>query len=102
MRPKDPQLFCSEQFQTYVLSSYEIPANEPLHDITNMVQNLITELPSHIQDKSAQAEFQKFSESTTGDKNQLKGSGALTKSKLGVIEEIDTQNGQDLTWAQRK
>ena len=48
----------------------------PLHDITNVVQNLITELPAHIENKKAQQEFEKFSELTIGDKNQLKGSDA--------------------------
>ena len=52
------------------LSVYEIPACEPLHDITNAVQNLITELPAHIENKKAQQEFEKFSELTIGDKNQ--------------------------------
>lgn len=37
-----------------------------------VVQNLITELPSHIENKKAQQEFEKLSEVTTGDKNQLK------------------------------
>ena len=55
---------------------YEIPACEPLRDITNVVQNLITELPAHIENKKAQQEFEKFSELTIGDKNQLKGSDA--------------------------
>lgn len=58
------------------LSSYEILACEPLHDITNVVQNVINELPSHIDNKSTQAEFEKFSSATIGDKNQLKGSDA--------------------------
>lgn len=55
---------------------YEVPACEPLHDISNVVQNLITELPLHIENKKAQQEFEKFSEVTIGDKNQLKGSDA--------------------------
>lgn len=49
---------------------YEVPACEPLHDISNVVQNLITELPSHIENKKAQQEFEKFSEVTFGDKSQ--------------------------------
>lgn len=55
---------------------YEVPACEPLHDISNVVQNLITELPSHIENKKAQQEFEKFSEVTFGDKSQLKRSDA--------------------------
>jgi hypothetical protein len=73
---RPPALFCDQLGETEVLTSYEIPASEPLHDITNVVQNLISELPSHIKDKRAQTEFEKFSESTIGDKNQLKGSDA--------------------------
>jgi hypothetical protein len=54
-----------------VLMSIEIPASETPHDITHMVQNLISELPSQFKNKQTQTEFGKFSESTVGDKNQL-------------------------------
>lgn len=40
---------------------YEVPACELLHDMSIVVQNLITELPSHIENKKAQQEFEKFS-----------------------------------------
>ena len=73
---RPPALLCREHFNQETLSVYEIPACEPLHDITNVVQNLITELPAHIENKKAQQEFEKFSELTIGDKNQLKGSDA--------------------------
>lgn len=73
---RPPALFCSEHCNSDMLTMYEVPACEPLHDISNVVQNLITELPSHIENKKAQQEFEKFSEVTIGDKNQLKGSDA--------------------------
>ncbi|VDI28834.1 Hypothetical predicted protein [Mytilus galloprovincialis] len=58
------------------IPSYEILCTEPLHDLTNVIQNIIAELPYHIQDKEAQKEFQNFSQTTIGDKNQVKGSDA--------------------------
>ena len=58
------------------LSKYEIPPCEPLHDLTSIVQNLITELPLHIEDSRVRVEFERFSNATIGDKNQLKGSDA--------------------------
>lgn len=67
---RPPALFCSEHCNSDMLTIYEVPACEPLHDISNVVQNLITELPSHIENKKAQQEFEKFSEVTIGDKNQ--------------------------------
>ncbi|CAG2232880.1 unnamed protein product [Mytilus edulis] len=46
------------------IPSYEILCTEPLHDLTNVIQNIIAELPYHIQDKEAQKEFQNFSQTT--------------------------------------
>lgn len=72
-----------------LLQQYEIPPCEPLHDITNVVQNLITELPCHIEDLSTQKEFEKFAVSTIGDKNQLKGSDArLFAVKLAMFAHL--------------
>lgn len=83
---RPPALFCSEHCNSDMLTIYEVPACEPLHDISNVVQNLITELPSHIENKKAQQEFEKFSEVTIGDKKQLKGSDArLYAVKTGKI-----------------
>lgn len=71
-----PPPLLSSDIHSLSLSKYEIPPCEPLHDLTNIVQNLITELPSHIKDKVVENEFQKFANATIGDKNQLKGSDA--------------------------
>lgn len=48
---------------------------EPLHDITNIVQNITTELPFHVP-KKIQKEFEIFLSTTIADKNQFKGSDA--------------------------
>ncbi|VDI64842.1 Hypothetical predicted protein [Mytilus galloprovincialis] len=58
------------------LDSYEILHNEPLHDISNVVKNIIEELPTHIENKNVQNEFEKFAAKTVGEKNQVKGSDA--------------------------
>lgn len=49
---------------------------DPLHDITNVVQNLISELANYIDYKAAKQEYDEFCQTTKGDKNQLKGSDA--------------------------
>lgn len=46
---RPPALFCSEHCNSDMLTMYEVPGCEPLHDISNVVQNLITELPSQKQ-----------------------------------------------------
>lgn len=58
------------------IPNYEILALEPLHDISNVVQNVILELPKHIKDTQAKKDFEHFSQTTIGDKNQIKGSDA--------------------------
>ncbi|VDI60336.1 Hypothetical predicted protein [Mytilus galloprovincialis] len=58
------------------IGKYEILSCEPLHDLTNVIQNVTTELPFHISDSSVQKLFSNFSNSTIGDKNQIKGSDA--------------------------
>lgn len=42
---------------TLGIPGYEVFGCEPLHDITNVVQNIITELPHHIENKDVQKEF---------------------------------------------
>jgi len=53
---------------------YEVLACEPLHDITNVVQNSINELPSHIGNKEIAKQHEQFCSQTVGEKNQIKGS----------------------------
>lgn len=54
---------------------YEILACEPLHDQTNVIQNLIQELPHQVGENNKQ-DFLSFSDTTIGNKNQIKGSDA--------------------------
>ena len=69
---RPPALFCSTQREDVmlnsILSNYEIPACEPLHDISSVVQNIITELPHHVSNKEIQKEFENFYHTTFGDK----------------------------------
>ncbi|CAC5411120.1 unnamed protein product [Mytilus coruscus] len=58
------------------IESYEVMPCEPLHDICNIVQNIITELPHHVENKETKAELENFCSKTIGDKNQIKGSDA--------------------------
>lgn len=46
------------------LDTYEIMSCEPLHDICNFVQNIITELPYHVANRQATTELEKFCSST--------------------------------------
>lgn len=57
------------------IQDYEVLFCEPLHDITNVVQNIIAELPFHVP-KEIQKEFEQFLNTTIGYKNQIKGSDA--------------------------
>lgn len=66
-------MLCTNELHIDDLAQYEIAACEPLHDITNVVQNLIKELPIHFSEKSIQKEFEHFSSTTIGDKNQIRG-----------------------------
>ena len=72
---RPPAFLCTDA-QIPSMSCYEIPPCEQLYNLTNLIQNLITELPLHIENKQMQAEFEKYSSVTVGDKNQLKGSDA--------------------------
>ncbi|CAG2231602.1 unnamed protein product [Mytilus edulis] len=58
------------------VSCYEVLPCEPLHDISNVVQNIIQELPHHVKLKSTKLDLEKFCNNTIGDKNQIKGSDA--------------------------
>jgi hypothetical protein len=83
-----PSLFNDDTLSTLNCQHYEISNCEPLHDITNVVQNLLTELPHHIPSSSLQKEYQTFCELLIGDKNQIKGSDArLYAIKLAQYEE---------------
>lgn len=70
---RSPALYCLEEDILDHLSLYEIPACETLHDLSNVVQHIITKLPTHFEDKSVEKEF---STTTIGDKNQIRGSDA--------------------------
>lgn len=58
------------------ISDYEVLACEPLHDITNVIQHLIEELPYHVDNPQTKQELEKFALNTIGEKNQIKGSDA--------------------------
>ena len=57
-----PSLFNDDTLSTLNCQHYEISNCEPSHDITNVVQNLLTELPHHIPSSSLQKEYQTFCE----------------------------------------
>ena len=76
---RPPALICPNPEKTansINCSLYEVIACEPLHDITNIVEHIIVELPCHIKETDVQKQFEQFSESTVAEKNQLKGSDA--------------------------
>ena len=55
-----PSLFFNNpegDINSFGLSSYEILACEPLHDIMNHIKNLFLEIPHHIDDKSKLKDF---------------------------------------------
>ena len=57
---RPPAFFTTDEDVSDLLIINKIPPGEPLYDITNIVQNLITELPSHI-DVETSKDFEKFS-----------------------------------------
>ncbi|XP_062602067.1 uncharacterized protein LOC134263700, partial [Saccostrea cucullata] len=78
---RPPALFCTSMEsqnpgKDLNLQKYEVLMCEPLHDISNMVTNLIAELPYHLSNKSMQKEYEIFSNTTIGDRNQIRGSDA--------------------------
>ena len=92
---RPPALLCTQELDIDDLAEYEIPACEPLHDITNVVQNLITELPAHFSEKSVQKEFEHFSSTTIGDKNQIRGADSrLYAIKLAKFVSTLFQSGK--------
>jgi hypothetical protein len=54
------------------IDDYEILGCEPLHDITNIIQHLIEELPYHIENLEARRDLEKIASNTIGEKNQIK------------------------------
>ena len=89
-----PSLFNDDTLSTLNCQHYEISNCEPLHDITNVVQNLLTELPHHMPSPSLQKEYQTFCELLIGDKNQIKGSDArLYAIKLAQFSQSKYQEG---------
>lgn len=86
---RPPAMFSTPEDVFDLLHDYEVPPGEPLHDITNVVQNLITELPYHISNPDTLKDFEKFSTATIGDKNQIKGSDArLFAVKLAMFAHL--------------
>ena len=68
------------------IDDYEILGCEPLHDITNIIQHLIEELPYHIENLEARRDLEKFASNTIGEKNQIKRSDArLYAVKLAMF-----------------
>ena len=84
------------------IDDYEVLSCEPLHDLTNVIKNLIEELPHHVGECNKQ-EFLSFSETTIGNKNQIKGSDArlyavkLAKFTLQKFEEGKLENKHSKT-----
>jgi hypothetical protein len=52
---------------------YEVLACETLHDITNVIQNIINKLPSHIDNKEIKKQYEQLCSQTVGEKIRLKG-----------------------------
>lgn len=75
---RPPALMCKDPLKSAKdinVNKYEVLSCEPLHVITNIVQNITTEPPFHVP-KEIQKEFEIFSSKTIADKNQFKGSDA--------------------------
>jgi hypothetical protein len=94
---RPPALCCHDPLQTtnaLNIGSYEILACEPLHDLTNVIQNIIQELPNHVGEQNKQ-DFLSFSETTIGNKNQIKGSDArLYAVKLAKFTLMKYEEGK--------
>ena len=83
----------SQSSQDINCDDYEIMQFEPLHDITNIVQNLIAELPCHL--IQAQKDYETLRDTTIGDKNQIKGSDArLYAIKLAKFTQQKLEEGK--------
>ena len=68
---KPPALLCTDP-QIHSMSYYEIPPCEPLHDFTNLVQNLKKDFQCTLK-TSRSKRIEKFSSIKVGDKSKLKG-----------------------------
>lgn len=91
---RPPALLCVTQTNTN-LDQYEISSCEPLHDITNVVQNLLTELPHHIESEDVKKLYTNFCNLLIGEKNQIKGSDArLFAIKLALFTRTRYELGQ--------
>lgn len=90
---RPPALMCKDPLKSAKdinINNYEVLSCEPLHDITNIVQNITTELPFHVP-KKIQKEFEIFLSTTIADKNQFKGSDArLFAVKLAKFIKTNT------------
>ena len=76
------------------IDDYEILGWEPLHDITNIIQYLIEELPYHIENLEARQDLEKNASNTIGE-NQMKGSDArlyAVKLAMFIIMKHDEGN----------
>ena len=74
---------------------YEVLACEPLHDNTNFAQNIINELPSHIDNKEIKKQYEQFCSQIVGEKNKIKGSDArLYGVKLAKFTQTMFQDGK--------
>ncbi|XP_071138377.1 uncharacterized protein [Mytilus edulis] len=75
------------------IKNYEIPCFEPLHDLANMIKNVITELPYQIKDPIIQKKLLHFSHTTNGERNEIRGSDArLALIKLSQF--LDEMNSE--------
>ena len=97
---RPPALLCSmsegqNTIKDLHLETYEVQMCEPLHDISNVVANLITELPYHLPEREIQKEYEEFSKITIGDKNQIRGSDArLYAVKLSKFTQTKYEEGK--------
>ena len=62
--------------KTMNCEKYEVVNLEPLHDIGQLIMNIIKELPYHVNCKETKAELEQFTEVSLGAKGQIKMSDA--------------------------
>lgn len=65
-------LFSSPQssLESLNLGSYEVPPCEPMHDVAHHIENLLTELPIHIEDEECKKKLLEAASLTKGRKKQ--------------------------------
>ena len=56
----------------HIIGNYEVLPTEPLHDIKEHIANVLTELPSHLENEEKNA-FQDIIECSLGGKEKLRG-----------------------------